>query len=127
MIGIITSVLGMFFKGPLGRVLDTIDKRADNETEKEKARLVAIQKFAETQVAMMNGPGAWLTLFFIAPLGFWFTAVCVYSVLWCKGCAFPQDWTIAALPAPLDAWAGAIISALFAGGFAVQAVTRLRK
>lgn len=123
----ITSIVGMFFKGPLGRILDTIDKSGDNETEREKARLVAIQKFAETQVTLLNGPGKWLTLFFIAPLGFWFTAVCVYSVLWCRGCAFPQDWTIAALPAPLDAWAGAIISALFAGGFAVQAVTRLRK
>ena len=127
MIGIITSIVGMFFKGPLGRILDTVDRSANNETEREKARLTAIQKFADTQVSMMNGPGKWLLLFFIAPLGFWFSAVCVYSVLWCKGCAYPQAWTIAALPPPLDAWAGAIISALFAGGFAVQAVTRLRK
>lgn len=123
----LASIVGMFFKGPLGRILHTIDRSGDNETEREKARLVAIQKFAETQVTLLNGPGKWLLLFFIAPLGFWFTAVCVYSVLWCKGCAFPQDWTIAALPPPLDQWAGAIISALFAGGFAVQAVTRLRK
>lgn len=39
------------------------------------------------------------------------------------GCAYPQDWTIAALPPPLDEWAGAIIIAIFG----VQAVTRFRR
>jgi len=36
-----------------------------------------------------------------------------YSVLWCADCAYPQPWTIAALPPPLDAWAGAIVLSIF--------------
>lgn len=39
MITLITSIVGMLFKEPLWRILDTIDKRADNDTEREKARL----------------------------------------------------------------------------------------
>ncbi len=52
-------------------------------------------------------------LLFAVPLAIWWAAVLIYSVLWCAGCAYPQDWTIAALPPPLDDWAGLIVMAIF--------------
>ncbi len=124
---LVFGFLGSLMSGPLDRVLTTIDKRMDSETEREKARLTAVQSFVASQVEIINGPGRWLMLFFIAPLGFWFTAVCVYSVLFCRGCMYPQPWTVAALPAPIDEWAGAIITSLFVGGFAVQGARILKR
>ncbi len=70
----------------------------------------------------MRAGGLWLMLLFAVPLGLWFTAVCVYSVLWCAGCASPMGWTIAALPAPLDEWAGLIVVSIFG----VLGVTQIR-
>lgn len=64
--------------------------------------------------AAVLGAGAfWFQLFFIVPLALWFAAVVLYSIFWCKACMAPQPWTIAALPDPLNAWAGAIIGFLF--------------
>lgn len=105
---------------PLSRILDTIDKRTDAGVEREKARLEAIQAFAQTQATMMAGPGRWLMALFIVPLGAWFASVTVYSMLFCAGCVFPQQWTIAALPKPLDEWSGWIIMALFGYGAALS-------
>ena len=67
--------------------------------------------------------GFWLMLIFAVPLACWFGAVIVYSIFWCAGCAYPQDWTIAALPPPLDDWAGGIIVSIFG----VVGVSRLRR
>ena len=61
----------------------------------------------------MRSGGFVLMLLFSVPLAVWFAAVVVYSILWCAGCAYPQEWTIAALPPPLDAWAGAIVVSIF--------------
>lgn len=116
--GWVLSVLG---GGALKRVLASIDNATNNETERERARLEAVQAFAQAQASMMNGPGRWLLALFVVPLGTWFTAVIVYSILFCKDCAFPQDFTIAALPPPLDQWAGWIIMSMFAYGAAVKA------
>ena len=62
-------------------------------------------------------------LIFAAPLGLWFGAVVVYSIFWCGLCVYPQTWTIAALPPPLDEWAGLMIISIFG----VVGVSRLRK
>jgi hypothetical protein len=116
-------MLGFLLKliNPLGRILDTIDKRTDAGLERDKAKLAAVTSFASTQAAMLAGPGRWLLALFIVPLGVWFTSVIVYSMLFCRLCAFPQDWTVAALPAPLDQWAGYIIMSLFGYGAAISA------
>lgn len=63
--------------------------------------------------AWMQAGGFWLMLAFALPLAFWWGSVLAYSVFWCYGCAFPQEWTIAALPAPLDEWAGMIMISIF--------------
>lgn len=109
---------GWLLKGPLDRALDTVDKSIDNQTEREKVRGDVTKSYLEAQTRVLTGPGWWFPLFFIAPLGVWFSSVLIYSVLWCSSCAFPQPWTIAALPKPLDEWAGIIIGSLFiyAGG-----------
>lgn len=114
---------GWLLKGPLDRALDTVDRSMDNATEKQKVRGEVIKSYLDAQSRLLLGPGWWFPLFFIAPLGVWFASVCVYSVLWCSSCAFPQPWSIAALPKPLDEWAGIIIGSLFvyAGGKEVLA------
>lgn len=112
---------------PLSRILDSIDKSTDAGTEREKARLEAVKSFATVQASMVNGPGKWLLALFIIPLGLWFTAVIVYSILWCAGCAYPQSWTIAALPKPLDEWAGWIIASMFGYGAAVMGAGMFRR
>ncbi len=59
-------------------------------------------------------------LFFVLPLGVWFSAVVADSI-------FHFTWNVAALLPPLDMWAGWIVSALFLvdGGKAI--IGRIRK
>lgn len=123
----VAAILKWLTGGVLDRVLDTVDHKMDNETEREKVKSDVIKSYAAAQVAVLTGRGWWFPLFFIAPLGLWFAAVCIYSVLWCAGCAYPQDWTIAALPAPLNEWAGAIVGSLFVGKMGTEMIARLRK
>jgi hypothetical protein len=120
-------LIGLFTKNTLGKIFSTIDNATNNETEREKARLLALEAFVKTQQETWRGPGFWLAFLFVAPLAFWWSAVCVYSVLWCKLCAFPQDFSIAALPSPLDQWAGWIMSSIFVAGGMVGAAKVLRR
>lgn len=113
MINLFGKVLGWLTGGTLDRILDTVDHKLDNETARERIKAEAVQTYVTAQASVLAGRGWWFPLFFIAPLGLWFGAVCLYSVLWCARCYYPQDWTIAALPAPLNDWAGAIIGSLF--------------
>jgi hypothetical protein len=115
------------FKGPLNRVLDSVDHKIDNVTERERVKSQLIQTYFSSQVAILTGRGWWFPLLFLVPAGFWFASVCIYSVLFCTGCAYPQDWTVAALPPPLDSWMGAIVSSLFIGKAGGELISRLRK
>jgi len=109
--------------GPLDRILDTVDKKVQSETDREKIKGDIIRTHLETRAAYMKAGGFWLMAAFAFPLAVWFAAVCLYSLIWCAGCAFPQTWTIAALPPPLDEWAGVMITAIFG----VVGVAQLRK
>lgn len=119
--GILSRLIGWITGGALDRVLDTVDRKIGAETDREAIKGEIIREYYRTRTAFMRAGGFWLMMIFAVPLGFWFGAVCVYSVFWCAGCAYPQDWTIAALPAPIGAapdgshqgWAGAIITAIF--------------
>jgi len=71
----------------------------------------------------MQAGGFVLMMLFAVPLAFWFAAVCIYSVFWCSGCPFPQSWTIAALPPPLDEWSAQIVIAIFG----VAGITRFAR
>lgn len=110
-------MLSMFLKwvtgGALDRVLDTVDRRIDADADKEKLRADIIRTHYETRPGFMAAGGFTLMLLFAVPLAFWFSSVVLYSVFWCQGCSWPQEWSVAALPAPLDEWAGLIIMAIF--------------
>lgn len=110
-------MIGRIFKwlmsGPLDRILDSIDNKVDEETKRQEIKADVIKAHYTTRAAYMKAGGFWLMLAFAGPLAFWWASVILYSVLWCQGCAFPQTWTIAALPAPLDEWAGLIILSIF--------------
>jgi len=110
--GWLSLIFGLF-KGPLARVLDTVDKKTEAGMNQDTLKAEIIKTHYATRAGFMQAGGFWLMLLFAAPLAFWFAAVCVYSVFWCAGCAYPQTWTVAALPAPLDQWSGAIITAIF--------------
>lgn len=109
----IWGLLSFIFSGPLDRVLRTVDKRIEAQTDREALKAEIIKTHYTTRADFMRAGGFWLMLLFAVPLAFWFAAVCIYSVFFCAGCAYPQDWTIAALPAPLNDWAGLIIMAIF--------------
>jgi hypothetical protein len=89
-------------------------KQADNALEREKIKAETEQSKDKWKAVILTSTGAWwFQLFFIIPLALWFTSVVFYSMFWCADCIYPQTWTIAALPSPLDDWAGAIIAFLF--------------
>jgi len=101
--------------GTLDRILTTIDRKVDNETDRERIKGEVVGKYLQAQTEVLTGRGWWFPLLFIVPAGFWFSSVLVYSVLFCQRCIMPQTWTIAALPPPLDDWMAAIVGALFVG------------
>lgn len=113
--------------GPLDRIFSTIDKKIAAETDREKLKTDLAAEYVRAKATVLTGRGWWFPALFLFPAGFWFGAVCVYSVFWCKACAFPQEWSIAALPPPLDEWMGAIIASLFIGKVGLELVARLRK
>lgn len=117
------SFLNFLFKGPLSRALDTVDRKIEADTDREKLKADILREHVRNRADWMRSGGFVLTLLFAIPLAAWFAAVIVYSILWCQGCAYPQDWTIAALPRPLDEWAGAIVLSIFG----VVGLSRLRK
>ena len=103
----------LFGGGILDRVLDTVDRRVAAEGDRERIKGEIIAEHLRTRPDFMRAGGFWLMFLFAVPLASWFAAVIVYSVLWCRLCAFPQDWSIAALPPPLNEWAGMMIVSIF--------------
>lgn len=119
-------IFGWLTALPIERLLRSIDHRVSESTERDNIKTRGLNRYVEAQAGLLaKGPWSWFPLFFIAPLGFWWAAVCVYSVLWCQDCAFPQDWTIAALPGPLNDWAHIIIGSLFIAKYGERLAGRL--
>ena len=109
----LTKLFGWLTGGILDRVLSTVDRKITSETDREKIKGDIITEHYRSRADWMRAGGFWLMLLFAVPLAAWWGAVIIYSMLWCSGCAFPQTWTIAALPPPLAEWAGAIVIAIF--------------
>jgi hypothetical protein len=108
------SILWKIIEFAIDKFSDYKLKSSNNEVEKEKIRAETEQSKDKWKAVILTSTGAWwFQLFFIIPLAVWFASVVLYSLLWCKGCAFPQPWSIAALPPPLNEWAGVIIGFLF--------------
>lgn len=113
----------IFGGGLIDRIFATVDKQIDAQTDREALKADIIREHMRTRADYMRAGGIWLMLLFAVPLAFWWAAVLVYSVLWCRLCAFPQSWSIAALPAPLDQWAGLIVLSIFG----VLGIDRLKR
>lgn len=121
------TILTWLLSGPLDRIFKTIDNSIDNETKREDIKTRAVESYMAAQVSVLTGRGWWFPLLFLVPAGLWFSSVCIYSILWCKGCIWPQAWSVAALPSPLDQWMGAIVGSLFIGKAGEALIGRLRK
>lgn len=119
----IRAVLSALSAGLLDRVFATVDRKIAAETDREALKRDIILEHYRTRADFMRAGGFWLMLIFALPLAFWWAAVLVYSVFWCAGCVWPQQWSIAALPRPVDEWAGAIVLAIFG----VLGIDRLRR
>lgn len=121
------ALLSWLTSGPLDRIFATVDKQIAATTDREKLKSDLAAEYIRAQAATANSRQWFFPLFFLAPAGFWFASVCVYSVLFCADCAYPQDWTVAALPHPLNDWMGWIVSSLFIGKAGEMIFRRLGK
>ena len=83
----------------LDRVLDTIDRTVDSDVEKRRIKADVIKTHMQNRGDYLRSGGLFLVLLYAVPASLHFSAVVVYSILWCADCAWPQPWTIAALPA----------------------------
>lgn len=102
------KLVGSFFTGgSLETILNTIEKGMDNEATKEQVKADVTKKWIDAQANLLVGRTWWFQLFFVVPLGVYWSAL-----LWVS--AFPWlGWEVHALPSPYYEWAAAIVSALF--------------
>lgn len=100
------AVGSLFTGGSLESILRTIDKSMDDEVAKEQVKADVTKKWIDRQADLLVGRTWWFQLFFVVPLGIYWTALIFAQ--------FPfLGWTVHALPGPYYEWAAGIISALF--------------
>lgn len=100
-------LLSLVTGGSLEKILDVIERKMDNEVTKEEIKAEVTKTWINAQANLLVGRTWWFQLFFVIPLGFWFTCVILDSVF------MIDSWVISALPQPLDEWSGWILSSLF--------------
>ena len=111
----IRTVLKWITGGALDRALSTVDKYVDAQTDREKIKAEIVKAHLTTRGDWLRSGGLWTMLPLLAVASFHFGAVAIYSVFWCAKCAYPQPWTVAALPEPMATWQGWIILAAIGG------------
>lgn len=103
----VSGIGSLFTGGSLDKILDVLDRRMSDDVEREKTKAEVTKKWIDAQANLLVGRTWWFQLFFVVPLGVYWSAL-----LWVS--AFPQfGWTVHALPSPYYEWAAGIISALF--------------
>lgn len=110
-----TRILSWLTGGFLDRALSSVDKYIQSTTDKERIKGDVVQAYYASKPSWMAAGGFWLMLMVAIPAAAHFAAVTLYSMFWCARCAYPQEWTIAALPPPMDEWQGWIIIACLGG------------
>lgn len=100
-------LLSLFTGGSLEKILDVIERKMDNEVTKEEIKAEVTKTWINAQANLLVGRTWWFQLFFLIPLGAWWTAIAFDSIVQIDG------WDVAKLPAPLDEWAGWMISSVF--------------
>lgn len=128
MFGIILRWLtGGGFGGLLDRTLDTVDRKIQAETSREKIKAdvttAMVTEHMRSRAGWLAAGGFWLLAAFAVPVIFHFSAVIMYSVFWCEGCAYPKPWSVAALPGVMAEWEGWIVMASI-GGLSLLGVRR---
>lgn len=106
-LGAIKWIGGLFVGGTLDKILDTIDKGIDDETKREEVKADVTKKWIDAQAGLLVGRTWWFQLFFVVPLGFYWSALLWVSAVPALG------WEVKALPSPYYEWAAGIVSALF--------------
>ncbi|MDW9855395.1 hypothetical protein GOB46_22855 [Sinorhizobium meliloti] len=106
--------------GPLSRVLSSIEKSIDNETERQRITANVVERAiiadAEHRAASMQSRVFWFVwALFAVPVGVWLGAVCVDSVLLFSG-------SISDLPPSVKPYATQIITSIFGSGAGVAGV-----
>lgn len=99
-------LLSLVTGGSLEKILDVIEKKMDNEVTKEEIKAEVTKTWINAQANLLVGRTWWFQLFFVVPLGLWWTAVIIDSI-------FGFTWNVASLPSPLDEWAGWMVSSVF--------------
>ncbi len=115
---IASKVLGWLGGKTLDRVLAHMERRANNQTERERIRSEIVSEEIKAEIAARRAARDIV----IAEQGWWVTAMIRPAfawpiVIWCGAVVadslFHFSWNVAALPAPLDEWAGWIVAAYF--------------
>ncbi|WDR00733.1 hypothetical protein PSC71_08295 [Devosia sp. J2-20] len=142
--GLIRSVLGWFGLGGVADfavgAINFVERGLTGDVSVERAEIDAdVQNRrteADRQKAQFQFPMFWvIAVVFLGPLALKWGMINLYDVFWCRGCMFPQPWTIAAYQAPFDDWARSAFQWVFgpvgavglAGGVGIGLVTRGRK
>jgi hypothetical protein len=107
--------------GSLDKVLDTIEKKMDNEVTKEEVKAEVTKKWVEAQANLLQGRTWWFQLFFVIPAGIYWSAILYVS-------AFPQvGWVVHRLPGFAEEIYFIIVSALFIVDGGKALVGRLKR
>jgi hypothetical protein len=113
--------MNLFTGGTLDKILETINKSFSDEVKKEQIKGEVTSTWIKAQANLLVGRTWWFQLFFVIPLGAWWSAVIFDSIF-----RIPH-WDVAALPPPLDEWAAWIITALFIVDGSKAIMGRLKK
>lgn len=119
----IGAVFRFLMGGPLDRIMTSLDKSIDNETERQKIVASVAEKVvvadAESRSEAMKSRVFWFVwAAFALPIAFWLGSVAVDSVFLFSG-------QIADLPPSVKPYATDIIRSIFGSGAAVASVHML--
>ncbi|MCT4654377.1 MAG: holin family protein [Cohaesibacter sp.] len=118
LVSIASKVLGWLGGETLDRVLSHVEKRANSQTERERIRSEIVSEEIRAEIATRRAArdiivaeqGWWVTAMirpaFAWPIVIWSGAIVADSL-------FHFFWNVAALPEPLNEWAGWIVGAYF--------------
>lgn len=107
MMSLFKWIIGAFTGGTLDKILDTIERRMDDETKKEEIKAEVTKTWINAQSQLMVGRTWWFQLFFVIPAGLYWSAIIIDSIFRFDG------WDVAKLPSPMDEYFAMIVGALF--------------
>ena len=95
--------------GSLDKILNTINSKMNDDVRREELKAEVTETWIKAQAALLVGRTWWFQLFFVIPLGVWWTSVILDSIWLTK----TYGHIIYALPSSLDDWVAWMITVLF--------------